>query len=147
MTVRIPRWAIYLAGLAVVVGVAVVVTLLLVGREGARLATDCRHAVEQPERVILTCGDGNFYAEALDWNDWGDTIAVAEGTAAMNACEPSCAEGSYRYYPVRLEASRLRTCPDGDRQYARVAYAFPAQSPFPPDSPGATMPTVDFECP
>jgi hypothetical protein len=131
-------------GLALVAGLAVFVTVLLgLGRESALLPADCERPVEEPDTVVLACGDGNLYAEGLDWSDWGGPIAAAEGTAQANTCEPSCADGSFRPYPVVLEAAGLRECPYGGRQYTRVTYTFPADSPHAPEPD----PSVPYPCP
>jgi hypothetical protein len=114
----------------------------------ALLPGDCVEPVERPSKVVLTCADAGVYIDELRWEDWGKDVAVGAGTATANQCEPSCAEGSPKTYPgARLSASRLRSCPGGDRQYTLVRYSFSGESPFPPGSPGATDPTVAFPCP
>jgi hypothetical protein len=77
----------------------------------------------------------------------GADQATATGTASVNTCDPSCAEGAREEYPVALTASELRDCDYGQPQYTRVSYNFPAASPFPPGSPAAEDPTVTFPCP
>jgi len=146
VTIRVPRWGLYAVALLLAALAGAAVTLFLTAGEPAALPSDCRTAAEEPERVVLACGDGNFWAEQLNWRGWGDASAEAAGMAASNTCEPSCAEGAFRFYPVRLVASELRECAGGRRQYTRVEYEFTAESPYPPDSPRAADPTVPFPC-
>ena len=146
MTIRLPRWALFFAALLLAAVVGGGLTLLFTAGEPATLPSDCRTSAERPERVVLACGDGNFWADDLSWSGWGEASAEATGMAAANTCEPSCAEGAFRFYPVRLTASELRECPGDRRQYTRIDYEFPAESPYPPDSPRAAEPTVPFPC-
>jgi hypothetical protein len=101
----------------------------------------------RPKSIILACGDAGLRAEGLSWSAWGQPRAVATGTAVANTCDPDCATGGTASFPVTLAADRLATCRDGTRRYTRVTYGFPQTSPFPPGSPGANDPTVDFLCP
>jgi len=96
---------------------------------------------------VLACGDGGFIAEGLAWSDWGSERPTATGTASVNPCDPDCATGGREEYPITLIASELRDCTYGKPQYTRVTYSFPGATPFPPGSPGAEDPTVDFPCP
>jgi hypothetical protein len=109
------------------------------------LPSSCTDQVVAPARVILTCGDAGLIAESLVWTGWGADAATATGTASVNLCEPSCAEGERKEFPVALTASERRDCDYGRPQYTLVTYSFPAASPFPPDSPGTH--TVRFPCP
>ncbi len=113
----------------------------------ATLPSKCTDRRVAPTTVILTCADAGFIAEQLVWSDWGAAQASATGTASVNNCEPSCAEGERESYPVVLSASELRGCDYGRPQYTRVVYSFPANSPFAPDSAGAEDPAVEFPCP
>ena len=114
----------------------------------ALLPSDCLTPVERPGKVIVACADADFYIEGIRWRAWGEDPAVGEGTAMAKECDPSCAEGQFKAYPgVTIHASRLRPCPNGNRQYTALTYAFSGESPFPPDSPGATDTTVPMPCP
>lgn len=113
----------------------------------ATLPSNCTDQVIAPERVLLTCADGNFYADGLLWSNWGAEQSTATGTAHVNNCAPSCAEGEFETYPILLNADQSTVCQFGDPQYTRVSYAFPESSPFPPDAPGTLEPVVNLPCP
>jgi len=63
MTIRVPRWGLYVGALLLAALAGAAVTLFLTAGEPATLPSDCRTAAEEPERVVLACGDGNFWAE------------------------------------------------------------------------------------
>lgn len=113
----------------------------------ATLPSKCTDQQVAPVSVMITCGDGGFIAEQLAWTNWGAEQATTTGVASVNDCDPSCVDGQRHDYPVVLTASELRDCDHGEPQYTRVVYSFPAESPFPPGSPGADDPLVAFPCP
>jgi hypothetical protein len=110
---------------------------------GATLPSQCYDQQVAPASVVLTCADGGFIAKDLAWSGWGAPQAHATGTAAVNTCDPSCADGSTKEYPVELTADQMQTCEVGKPQYTLVTYRFPGASPFPPSD----HPTVPFPCP
>lgn len=63
--------------------------------------------VQRPRSFTLSCGDGNQSLDSLRWSNWGADRATASGSMVLNTCEPSCANGTMRRYPVRVVASRL----------------------------------------
>jgi hypothetical protein len=91
---------------------------------------DCKSSAAEPQEVILACADVNFVAKELSWNDWGDDVADAHGTAELNNCIPDCADGSFESYEIRLIASAIATCPNGERRYTRLTFEFPGGSPL-----------------
>lgn len=108
---------------------------------------DCRGRPQlRPRVIVFTCADANFAATKLTWTGWGQTFAAAVGVAAMNDCRPDCADGTLRHYRVAAIATGRQTCPNGQRAYRKVTYAFIGVSPFPADSPGAHNPSVMFPC-
>src|SRR4051812_40499632 len=70
----------------------------------ATLPSSCSDQQVAPPRVILTCADGGFIAQDLAWTGWGGEQATANGTASVNTCVPSCAEGERETYPIVLTA-------------------------------------------
>ena len=113
----------------------------------ATLPSQCDDQEIAPTNVVLACGDAGLIAEDLAWTGWGSAQAVASGTAIAKTCDPDCAKGGTEQYPITLTASELRECSYGKPQYTLITYAFPADSPYPPGSPGAEDPTVRFPCP
>ncbi len=108
---------------------------------------DCqgRPAVE-PERVTLTCADGNFSIENISWTGWGASFAAGMGTGKINDCEPSCAAGHFHTYPMLLIVTGAQTCPNNQPAYEKVVYTFVGRSGFPADAPGTLDPTREFAC-
>ena len=69
---------------------------------------------------------------------WGAETATAEGTAHANDCDPYCAAGIFREYPVTVVASAPQTCASGRRQYTRLEWSTQAKPP-----PGQANPAGD----
>ncbi|MEA2458645.1 MAG: hypothetical protein QOC95_1617 [Thermoleophilaceae bacterium] len=87
------------------------------------------HARYKPTSVIVTCGDGGFRVADLKWSAWTTTSGSGAGTAKVNTCTPTCAQGSFKSYPVKLTLTRPRACPVGKREFSRLKYAFPSKYP------------------
>lgn len=64
--------------------------------------------LNKPATYTLACGDSNYSLVRLRWTGWGAKKATATGTAMVNTCTPSCAEGTFQRYPVRVTLDRLR---------------------------------------
>jgi hypothetical protein len=112
-----------------------------------RVLSQCRSLEARPAEVIFTCADAGVVADHLRWKNWGGEVAVAEGTVLAHNCTPNCAASNhYDLYPVVLVAEDLKQCAPGDRRYTKVAYAWPAGSPYPPDAPGSEEPYLAFGC-
>jgi hypothetical protein len=60
-----------------------------------------------PASFTLACADANESLDGLSWQNWGAPTAKAKGYIVVNTCEPNCAEGSLKRYPVSVLASRL----------------------------------------
>lgn len=93
----------------------------------------------RPTSVILTCADGNFSVEKIQWTGWGEAFAAGTGTGKLNDCEPTCVAGHFHSYPMVVIASGRQTCPNGQKAYAKITYAFigrpPANVPEDPTMP------------
>lgn len=76
----------------------------------------------KPSQVILACGDGNVYANKLNWKSWGQLYAHASGVLEMNDCTPDCARGRFHLYQASLTAYGEQRCPDGKIAYKTVKY-------------------------
>jgi hypothetical protein len=84
---------------------------------------DCYSQVVAPREMVLACGDGNLSLEDLSWTSWGAATATASGNARANDCDPYCAAGTFRTYPVSVTATGLRTCLSGRRQYTHLEWS------------------------
>jgi hypothetical protein len=104
---------------------------------------DCFSQVASPKSIVLACADFNFSLQDLAWTDWGGPTATATGEARANDCDPYCAAGTFRTYPVSVTASGVRTCPSGRKQYTHLDWSTQAKPP-----PGVANPAGDtaFPC-
>ncbi|MEI2713476.1 MAG: hypothetical protein V9G04_09320 [Nocardioides sp.] len=65
------------------------------------------NVVNQPRTFTLSCADANEVLDNLTWTNWGADEATASGVVASNDCDPNCAEGEMKSYPVTVVASDL----------------------------------------
>lgn len=63
---------------------------------------DCTSPKVKPDRIVLTCGDGNTFINGFDWQDWGGKRSHGFGTLHANTCKPDCASGKEKDYPVAV---------------------------------------------
>lgn len=91
--------------------------------------SDCDKALKRPRTVVLTCGDGTIALEKLSWSSFGGSSASAKGTISVNACEPNCASSRSRSYPVKIVASRRKSCNGKLSVYGSVAITFTGAKP------------------
>lgn len=96
--------------------------------KGVAWIDSCGPMQSAPPRLVLACGDGNFYLTNLAWKGWGTRSATATGTAHENDCMPYCAAGRFHTYPVRVTTSGIRSC-GAARAYGRLHVAFPTAHP------------------
>jgi hypothetical protein len=70
----------------------------------------------KPSTVELA-GDGTYQLENMKWQVWSISEAIGTGTAGIDNCSPSCANGHWYHVPVRAVFSRpVHDCtanPDG----------------------------------
>jgi hypothetical protein len=83
----------------------------------------------RPKKIIVACGDANFYFTNLVWSSWGAKQAVATGIANLNDCKPYCAAGHFHTYRATVTLSRPRSCSDGVLAFTRMAWHYPAAVP------------------
>lgn len=68
------------------------------------------------------------YIRSIRWSTWGGDAAHGRGIYPVNDCEPSCAEGHYTDYPVRVRLSDVKRC-RGRYEYLHLAWTFYADRP------------------
>jgi hypothetical protein len=127
--------------------VAAVAAAAALAASGAAAATpptipDCYAQVVAPTSMVLACADGNLTLEGLSWSGWGKPTATATGDAHANDCDPYCAAGTFRTYPVSVTASDPQTCRSGRRQYTHLVWSTQAKPP-----PGLANPAGDLTFP
>jgi hypothetical protein len=94
-----------------------------------RLAECGDKPLYKPKRVIIACGDGAFRVVKLKWSTWTRNTAVGRGIGKVNTCRPSCAEGKFKSYPVKLTPGKPKSCPTNGRQFTRLTYTFTGKKP------------------
>jgi hypothetical protein len=98
------------------------------------LIYNCERGKYKPSRVIVTCADANFLVRGIQWSSWTAQEARGQGTARVNDCDPNCASGTFRSYPIRLRAFRPREtggCVPGSL-FTRLAWRYPGRKPAGP---------------
>lgn len=87
----------------------------------------------RPGEYLIACGDGNSRLVGLDWKSWGTRTATATGTNLVNDCQPYCAAGKFRPYPVQVTLSRPATWParPGTDRYTSLRLVYPDTAPPP----------------
>lgn len=71
-----------------------------------------------PGRIVVTCGDGNFYVKIREWKYFNGHSAKAKAVAHVNSCRPSCAAGTFKSYGARIyldDTERIR-CGKGKKK-------------------------------
>jgi hypothetical protein len=86
-------------------------------------------AAYKPDKVIVACGDGNFFVTNLEWSKWTRKAASGNGVGKVNDCMPNCAQGQFRSYKVKLIASKPVTCSHGKHEFSRLAFYFRHKHP------------------
>ncbi|WP_320777373.1 hypothetical protein [Streptomyces sp. CRN 30] len=95
-------------------------------RGGTTVLADCQGQSEvRPGSHLLACGDGNSRLVSLHWGRWDADTAVGRGVNQVNDCDPYCAAGTFRSYPVtvRLEAP-TGGHGSGERHFTRISVTY-----------------------
>jgi hypothetical protein len=82
----------------------------------------------RPQKIVVACGDGNFWFAPLHWQTWAATGAAATATAHLNDCTPDCAAGHFHTYPASVHLSGLKTC-KGKHELTHISWRFTAKTP------------------
>ena len=62
----------------------------------------------KPARVMLACGDANYWITTLTWHGWGTATAKATARVHYNDCVPYCAAGHFHTIPGTASLSILK---------------------------------------
>ncbi len=105
----------------------------LVTEAGAPRATTS--ALRRTPRQIVYSGDGSALIAGtgrisahLRWTSWTASAGVGTGADWHDNCRPSCAQGTYHAYPVRIRAYRPRRV-GGVELFTRITTTFTHASP------------------
>ncbi len=119
-------------------GRAIFVALLLLGAiamtalaasNARRVVGDCTHSQVRPATIVLACADDNLSLTKLHWSSFGSANAYATGEYYVNTCTPDCVAGKFRSYPITLELSAARPCPDKHDDYQQATVTFTDKRP------------------
>jgi hypothetical protein len=80
--------------------------------------------VVRPKKIIVSCGDGNFWVTGLRWRHWGSRAAVGRATGHANNCKPNCAQGRFSTSPATVRLTGLRICDQDVLQYRVMTVRF-----------------------
>jgi hypothetical protein len=85
----------------------------------------------RPADFILACGDGNSRLSSLRWTSWKAASAEAKGVNWVNDCDPYCAAGTFRSYPVVVRLDRPQSWKQDPQQqrYGRMTLIFTDDRP------------------
>jgi hypothetical protein len=81
-------------------------------------ASSAYNGLQVEPRSITYTGDGTGllgganprdHGPGIDWMSWTADIALGTGFNQLDNCSPSCAEGKFSGYPVKIELWRART--------------------------------------
>jgi hypothetical protein len=124
------RWVLRICALIGVIAVPAV-ALAAPGPKTVYAIT-CLQERYKPKQITIACVDGTVKVTKLKWSSWSSTSAQASGVYEVNKCDPDCAAGHARSFPVKITLSRPKTCPGHQhRAFGRVSYAFGARHPKP----------------
>lgn len=84
--------------------------------------------VRTPKTLTLTCGDGNESLQDLTWTGWGEKEVRATGQLSTNTCEPSCAQGTVKRYPVSVVVGKLDKR-EASEFYSQITVTYPGDRP------------------
>lgn len=91
--------------------------------------TDCGKALTRPKTVTLACADAGVVLSKLSWSSFGGNTARAKGQISINTCEPNCAAGATKTYPVLVAASKPKACKRAVSVYRHIALTFTGAKP------------------
>jgi hypothetical protein len=77
-------------------------------------------------------GDSTVYLSGMTWSAWTTSTAVGTGTAKLNSCTPSCANGKVYPVPTVVTFSQpVKACTGGKVGWlwTRASFSFPKGLP------------------
>jgi hypothetical protein len=110
---------------------AATVVATAMAKAPARVLLNCSdEGVAEPSSYIITCADAGMRLKGLHWTTWSPRFASAYGTFTENDCQPSCAAGHFRNYPVIVTAwgSKSVAGHASERAYTEFTATFPGGS-------------------
>ncbi len=102
------------------------------GGETIYAPKDCTTPKVEPKRITLACGDAGARLKRLGWDTWNTDKVKGQGKLVLDTCDPNCAEGGVKRYPVKVTLlnPKLASCAGGMLQmYQRAHLRFPDKKP------------------
>ena len=93
---------------------------------------DCSKPRTRPTRIGIACGDFGLFVTVNHWKQWGRPKAKANGKLHANTCNPDCATGGFKQYPVRVRLRKIREKSCGGRRvplFRKMILRFPGPKP------------------
>jgi hypothetical protein len=99
-------------GALLAAALAAIALAIPVAAGGQTFYPDCLSNVQyKPHTITVFCADAGMLIRHIHWSRWGATRARGKSSYAYaNNCKPSCAEGHFYRYHVRLLLFRVRYC-------------------------------------
>jgi hypothetical protein len=67
----------------------------------------------KPTSIVLACADDGIRVEDASWTNWMATTAQGAGAIWENDCTPSCAAGTFHYYPASITLLGVQSSMEG----------------------------------
>jgi hypothetical protein len=70
---------------------------------------DCGIVDYKPTTMTPYCADAGAGVGNLEWDSWGAKSATGTGLYGVNLCEPTCADGKWKFADVNVTLSKSVT--------------------------------------
>ncbi len=60
----------------------------------------------KPQSMTRYCGDAGAGVGNLEWDSWGAKGATGTGLYGVNLCDPTCADGKWKFSEVNVSLSK-----------------------------------------
>jgi len=121
-----------LLSLITVVGVAAAVAVpATAGAANDNLrvfVSNCAKQVYKPKQITVACADAGIIISKVKYSSYGAKTAKGTGTAAVNLCDPNCAAGKTKRFPVKFTLSKVTQCGDS-YQFRRLTLTYTKATP------------------
>ncbi len=118
-----------LVAAATIAAVAIPATAASAQNDNLRVyVSNCETQVYKPKMITLTCADAGIVVKSIKYSSYGAKTAAATGTAYVNLCEPNCAAGKTKKFPVKLAFSKVTQCGDSF-QFRKVQMTYTGAKP------------------
>ena len=93
----------------------------------------CTKPRVEPKLIVLACADAGLFVKVKKWTHWNGHNGAGKGTMFAKQCDPSCADGYFEKFAVKVKVTkpRKRTCNGrkGLRMFTRIKFDWPGDKP------------------